>query len=211
MKWLLLVLLVLTAIGAAAEVYKCTAANGRTVYSQIPCDKQSIPFDLQDTPASVIGGGLRDSEKQLLEGLQQQDALPEEDETAPIAAPAMEQPRYVAQCDGINIIDFRPYSNTVSEPLQRDVLDGRLYYGASKMQCARVETELPGYLGRLNISNTAQEIARRLYAQFADGVTVSGEEGSIAEGDNRFARNKSYSGNFCFGISREPITDLNCR
>jgi hypothetical protein len=210
MKWLWLFLLLLNAVEAAADVYKCTAADGRTVYTQTPCDEASVPLDLRDTPASVIEGGLRDSEKQLLQGLEQEATPPSAVAAEPGEPPAAEQP-YRAQCRGLNIVAFQPYSKTVFEPFQRDLLGGRIYHGASKIQCARVQLELPGYRGRLNISNTAEEIARRLYAQFADGSVAPGEEGSIAEGDNRFSSDKIYAGNFCFGLGRDPITNIDCR
>lgn len=211
MKGPILGLLILMAADVGAEVYKCTQADGRTVYRQSPCDEISAPLDLKNTPASVIGGGLRESEKQLLEGLKQEETAPP---PGPVPVDPVSQTRerpFHAQCGDIEIVSFNPYSKTVFEPLQRDLLGGRIDYGANKMQCARVLLELPGYRGRLNQSNTAEEIARRLYAQFDDGSAARGEEGSVAEGDNRFVDDKVYSGNFCFGISRRPIVDIRCR
>jgi len=211
-RWITAALLLLSNLVATAAIYKCTEPDGQVSYRQTPCQENSEEMNIQSAPASVIEGGLRESEIRLLEGLQQQQQEQDRSaETTRVNENQPQQPPNIVSCSDIRIIDFKPYSKTVAEPFERDVITGRISYGPQRKQCANIQLQLPGYQNRLNINNTANEIAQRLMARMADGTTRAGEDGLIKDSDNRFSRDKTYSGNFCFSTGKAEVIAVGCR
>jgi hypothetical protein len=208
MKWGIAALLLLSNLETTAAIYKCTEPDGRIRYQQIPCQEHSEELNTQEAPASVVEGGLRESEVRLLEGLEQSQKPPPE--TTPVEENKPEKSADSASCGDIQISNFKAYSKPVAKPFERNVISGRISYGTQRKQCANIQLQLPGYRNRLNISNTANEIARRLIARLADGTARRGEDGLIKDDDNRFARGKTYSGNFCFGTGKVEVIAVGC-
>lgn len=179
-----------------ARIFRCPDGDA-TRFTDQPCP-DGEPLDIETQPGGN-GTGLRPGERELLERLDQREALP------PPAPPA--PPADLGGCSGIRILAVEPYSVDVTVV---DWIAGYPYRRRIERQCAGFELRLSGYFGRLRDS-VAEDLKRRLFAQMVGGAAAAAESLTLEQAPERFGVRETVAGRACFGAPPTPVRTLGCR
>lgn len=192
----ILLILMLPPLVAGAQVFRCPDEDGMRFTDQ-PCpDGEQLDIDPR---RGGDGAGLRPGERELLERLDQREAL--RPPPAPSAAPTD-----LGGCSGIRILAVEPYSVEVTVV---DWIAGHPYRRRVQRQCAGFELRLERYYGRLRDS-VAEDLERRLFAQLAGGTAVAVESLTLEQAPARFGIRETVAGRACFGAPPTPVRTLTC-
>lgn len=194
MPHLLLLIVTLFPTPADAQVNKCIMPDGRTVYQQEPCQGEGseLRMDTRDTGA----GGLRDSEQQMLDEMEQT-----EDEQQREQAVTAQQEPTTNQCRGFVIRSVSPYT---IEHVDKDRRPR-----TREIQCAEVDAEASGFYGKL-LSDVRDQVLDRFEGVLANGGRQTAQTADVS-GPERIGVRSQVRIDICFGVSDHKLSDVVCR